>query len=103
MINMNTIFRKPVFIEVERKARQQNGDNDQGPLFPRHINWLTTRTRNYSSKRCDMKREILNASNENGCGQSATIVDASTNETKRRGFTLIEMLVFIAIIAILAS
>ena len=36
MLNLNIVASKPVFIEIERKAAEHDGQRDQHPLFPRH-------------------------------------------------------------------
>jgi prepilin-type N-terminal cleavage/methylation domain-containing protein/prepilin-type processing-associated H-X9-DG protein len=78
MINLNSIFAKPVFIQIERDTAEQDYQNEQYPLFPCHTRkGLTPQNMNYSRPMKTFKT--------------------------RRAFTLIELLVVIAIIAILAS
>ena len=36
MMNLNNIPGKPVFVQVQRKAAEGDGQHDQHPLFARH-------------------------------------------------------------------
>jgi hypothetical protein len=36
MMDLNNVRRKPVSIQVKRKATEDDGQSDEGPLFRRH-------------------------------------------------------------------